>query len=118
MKTRCKPGDLAVIVREEPGCEANIGKLVEVRGPIYMDQLCGPCWIIRSISTTGDWLCRTIHGPVRRISGGVRWSDGIDHPDAWLMPIRGLQSTRRRTQRRAEPELLTARHAAALAEEV
>jgi len=30
MKTRCKPGDLAVIVREEPGCEKNIGKIVEV----------------------------------------------------------------------------------------
>jgi hypothetical protein len=32
MKLRCKHGDLAVIVGEYPGCEANIGRIVQVRG--------------------------------------------------------------------------------------
>ena len=30
MSTRCKPGDLAIIVQDVPGCEDNIGRVVAV----------------------------------------------------------------------------------------
>lgn len=31
--TRCRPGDLAIILRDELGYEENIGRIVEVHGP-------------------------------------------------------------------------------------
>jgi len=33
MKTRCRPGDLAIITRDELGYEENIGRIVEVHDP-------------------------------------------------------------------------------------
>lgn len=41
MTLRCKHGDLAVIVGEYPGCEANIGRIVQVRGPSHLSEQCG-----------------------------------------------------------------------------
>jgi hypothetical protein len=32
MRTRCRNGDIAIIVRELPGLEANVGRLVWVYG--------------------------------------------------------------------------------------
>ena len=48
MTLRCKDGDLAVIVGELPGCEANIGRIVQVRGPVQWSEQCGNllCWLI------------------------------------------------------------------------
>jgi hypothetical protein len=48
MTLRCKDGDLAVIVGELPGCEANIGRIVQVRGPAQWSEQCGNlmCWVI------------------------------------------------------------------------
>jgi hypothetical protein len=58
MKTRCKPGDLADFVRDEPGCEKNIDKIVEVRGPI---RIC-------KTSLVGSAACRPLRSgrPQRR----------------------------------------------------
>lgn len=39
----CKPGDLAVVVREDPGCEENIGAFLRVLDA----DLCAP----------GEWRC-------------------------------------------------------------
>src|SRR4051794_29179822 len=83
MKLRCREGDVAVIVREEPGCEANIGRLVRVRGPIRLDAHQGPTWLIDTLDSS-TYLC------VRR--GGVIAETltshlAIEHPDAWLQPI-------------------------------
>ena len=41
MALRCKHGDLAVIVGEYPGCEANIGRIVRVSGPAHLSEQCG-----------------------------------------------------------------------------
>ena len=90
MKTRCKPGDLAVIVREEPGCKKNIGKIVEVRGPIRMSETKGPQWVIRSMNTRGHWFVRRPKsGLIVRLYRGLRWDHDVDHPDAWMVPIMG-----------------------------
>jgi len=52
MTLRCKHGDLAVIVGEYPGCEANIGRIVQVRGPAHLSEQSGEllCWVIRPIT--------------------------------------------------------------------
>jgi len=51
MTLRCKDGDLAIIVGELPGCEANIGRIVQVRGPAHISEQCGDllCWVIKPI---------------------------------------------------------------------
>jgi hypothetical protein len=45
MTLRCKHGDLAVIVGEYPGCEANIGRIVQVRGPAHLSEQCGELFL-------------------------------------------------------------------------
>ena len=57
MTLRCKEGDLAVIVGEYPGCEANIGRIVQVRGPAQLTEQSRDLmsWIIRPISRK-KWL--------------------------------------------------------------
>ena len=82
---RCRPGDLAIVVREEPGCEGNLGRIVEVDGPLAVDPELGlPCWLIRPVSGA----------PFTFIAGGrlrfevVEWSSRVELPDAWLLPIR------------------------------
>lgn len=88
MKTRCKPGDLAIIVRDEIGCEKNIGKVVEVSGPIRHSKTKGPQWLIRSASPRTTWYfkCSASSTEVRK-RRGLRFSHEVDHPDAWMIPI-------------------------------
>jgi hypothetical protein len=96
MKTRRKPGDVAIIVREEPGCDRNIGKIVEIRGPLRLSKTKGPQWLIRSANHGGHWYFRWFKGGLlARLRRGVRWDDEVDHPDAWLVPIIGRDSTAR-----------------------
>ena len=96
MKARCKPGDLAIIVREEPGCEKNIGKVVEVSGPTRMSKTKGPQWIIRSASPRERWFYkRTSKGAEVFSRRGLRFEDEVDHPDAWMVPIIGKNGTAR-----------------------
>lgn len=74
----CKPGDLAVIVRdEEPAVD--IGKMVKVSASSFIDDDGCFCWV-----------CDSLSGPLRFWSG-VRFeyaADAIEIPDAWLKPIR------------------------------
>jgi hypothetical protein len=44
MRTRCRNGDIAIIVRELPGLEANVGRLVWVYGPPRHDRVFGFEW--------------------------------------------------------------------------
>ena len=46
MTLRCKDGDLAFIVGELPGCEANIGRIVQVRGPAHVSEQCGDLFFV------------------------------------------------------------------------
>lgn len=84
--TRCKPGDLAIITREEPGCEANIGRMVHVNGPLALYRRSGQqTWLIMPVDDTEPWL-------VSNGKGGayfMRYRDPtIEHPDDWMTPIR------------------------------
>jgi hypothetical protein len=87
MKLRCKEGDLAIIVGEFPGCETNIGRIVQVRGPAKVDVQCGGlvCWVIRPITRK---KMINLYEPNELITERVTWKLNIKHPDCWLIPIR------------------------------
>lgn len=82
---RCKEGDLAFVVRDEPGCQENIGRLVTVHGPIRHDDETGPTWIIVSVADL-DWAYAKRDGSVGYVTTRTH---KIEHPDAWLLPIAG-----------------------------
>lgn len=85
MSTRCKSGDLAVILYDVPQCTANIGRIVEVSGPVAIDSNGRRTWLIQPV-TPEPYLINTFH------DDSVRFMDyqeyGIEHPDEWMMPIR------------------------------
>jgi len=86
MTLRCKAGDLALVVYDEPGCESNIGRAVEVRGPVSTNpRLDLPCWLIRPAGNSRHW--RVIRGSAPARTQTVSWKSRIEHPDAWLLPI-------------------------------
>jgi len=101
MKLRCKEGDLALIIREEPGCESNIGRIVKVRGPLEINaesQL--PSWLIKP-------LIRQIWkvAGVKSVSSGiVYWKSRIEHPDSWLLPLRPPEPEEQSGEPQSEPE--------------
>ena len=90
MGLRCKEGDLAVIVGELPGCEANIGRIVQVRGPAQINEQCGGliCWIIRPITRK---KMINLYDADMLINERVTWKSNIKLPDCWLIPIRPPQ---------------------------
>ena len=87
MTLRCKDGDLAVIVGELPGCEANIGRIVQVRGPAHISEQCGHllCWVIKPIDRKKMLI---LYIPDILVSDYVTWRMDIKLPDCWLIPIR------------------------------
>ena len=86
MELRCKDGDLAVIVGEMPGCEANIGRIVEVRGPAKLNHQCGLiCWRIRTVTRK---KLINLYPSGELIAESVTWKSRTQHPDCWLIPIR------------------------------
>ena len=87
MTLRCKHGDLAVIVGEYQGCEANIGRIVQVRGPAVVTEQSGGLlsWIIKPVSRA---KMVNLYIPDLLISEYVTWKKGIRMPDCWLIPIR------------------------------
>ncbi len=87
MTTRCKNGDIAIVLRDSPGCEGNVGRLVEVRGPTSTN--CYPglvSWYIRQIGDHGLWFIAEADGRITQEK--LTWSSRVFHPDAWLLPIR------------------------------
>ena len=84
MGLRCKDGDMAVIVGDVPGCEGNIGCLVQVRGPTI--KLSGYiCWRIKPLDNR-KILIREFNGVI--VSEKVFCNSRIRHPDCFLLPIR------------------------------
>jgi len=88
MKLNCRPGDLALVIYDEPDCARNIGRFVRIKGPLARNpyyQL--PCWLIHPVSSAQYYVC------LDDVDAGARGAcitgeDRIDHPDAWLMPVR------------------------------
>ncbi len=84
MNLRCKDGDMAVIVGDVPGCEGNIGCIVQVRGPTI--RLSGYiCWRIKPIDNRKIQV-REFIGVI--VSEKVFWKSRVRHPDCFLLPIR------------------------------
>ncbi len=84
MPLRCKDGDLAVITWDYAGCLKNIGRIVMVRGPAREGEL-GPAWRICPI-TENVYAFLERDNTIK--SEHVGWRSRIDHPDAWMLPIR------------------------------
>jgi hypothetical protein len=89
MNTRCKPGDLAIIISDVPGCEENIGRFVHVRGPAAIDYKGQLTWLIMPVDTTEPYVIDNYR------DGSFRYmhylESIIEHPDAWMLPIRPEQ---------------------------
>ena len=85
MNLRCKPGDLAVILHDIPECVENIGRMVIVRGPVlYNYRYKHQCWLIKPVHPAPWWVDR--YDEIRLEC--VTWHSRIEHPDAWMLPIR------------------------------
>jgi hypothetical protein len=82
MSDRCKLGDIAIIIKEQPGCEANIGRLVHVLGPrkVYMSR--GTVWRIKPVKGNSMAYLDYDNSPAYGLA------TDIEHEDAWLLPIR------------------------------
>ena len=88
MQLRCEDGDLAIVVGDFRGCEENIGRIVEVRGPVRINCRCAlPCWLVNPISKKRHFVLEFDETITHET---VRWKDRIEHPDCWLLPIRPL----------------------------
>lgn len=85
MKLRCKAGDLAMVIRDFVGHEANLGRLVRVDGPLATDSRGMRTWLIEPIDGRRWAVGSPGDAPKYPI---VRFRDLVHHPDQWLMPIR------------------------------
>ncbi len=86
MELICNEGDLALVIYDEPGCEENIGKVVHVSGPVEVNrELQLPCWLIQPVHSN-LWRVRTVRGKL--VTESVTWESRVEHPDAWLIPLR------------------------------
>jgi hypothetical protein len=88
MGLRCRDGDLALIVNDEPGCESNIGRTVQVSGSINVNaDLRLPCWLIQPIHQI-PWKVFDISGKL--VTQFVDFSHMVEHPEEWLLPLREI----------------------------
>lgn len=87
---KCKDGDFAVVVFDTPGCRQNIGRVVQVRGPVRRLKQSGKLgWLIKPIHKR-VWGITELDGQI--VNELVFWKSLVLHPDAWLMPIRPKSS--------------------------
>ena len=82
---RCRAGDLAIIVRDEPGCEANLGRFVKVHAPGVLTEEQGTTWLIVPV---GDAPHRLVDVNDQLVERTIYLEDCIEHPDEWMVPIR------------------------------
>lgn len=88
MKLRCKEGDLAVVINDTPPCAANIGRVVEVRSPVKVDEQSNlPHWLIKPVRSA-PYLMEYDQQVCAEI---VDWSTNAQHADAWLLPLSRLE---------------------------
>lgn len=86
MNLRCKDKDIALVLYDLPECLGNVGKLVRISGPAeYNRSYRLRCWLIEPLGNE-TWWVEWGQGDFRFQS--VRFSDRVEHPDRWLLPIR------------------------------
>lgn len=83
----CQPGDLAIVINDEPGCENNIGRLVKVESVCLWDLPDGPWWIVRPLGDA-KWMC---YSPDLDMCMATRHEiTRISIEDRCLRPVSGL----------------------------
>ncbi len=86
---RCKDGDLALVINDTIACRQNIGRVVQVRGPVRKLKQSGmQGWRIKPIHKR-IWGVTELDG--QNVKELVFWRSWVFHEDAWLMPIRPQQ---------------------------
>jgi hypothetical protein len=98
MSTRCKPGDLAIIMYDVPQCMTNIGRVVEISGPAEYDRHGRLTWLIQPV-TPEPYLIHTSHDDTVRVMGYPE--PGIEHPDEWMQPVQSRSASGSAEERRA-----------------
>lgn len=94
MNLRCSDGDIAVITWDLPECLENIGRLVQVGGPVRIE--CGLAkWYICPV-TPELYAVRELDGSFVRES--ITWDSNVIHPDSWMIPIREQESEMKCTE--------------------
>jgi hypothetical protein len=83
---RCRPGDLAVIVQDEPECQANIGQIVRVLKVSYeFPDWCGFYWDVQPLSSEASPV---LISPAPFVERRVIYDNKPRaHLDAWLRPL-------------------------------
>jgi hypothetical protein len=87
MTTRCKPDDLAIITQDVLGCEDNVGRIVLVRGPAWIDYKGQLTWLITPL---GDEPYIVDMPETKGFRVREPGELNIEHPDDWMTPIRHL----------------------------
>jgi len=84
--TRCRAGDLAIVVHEDLRCAHNLGRLVQVTAPAQPTTDAGaPCWRLRPVHAA-RWAAvapGARRARLHRVNGHRVWQ----LPDAWLWPL-------------------------------
>lgn len=86
--TRCKKGDLAIIIKEFEGCEGNIGKIVSIVGNPRQTKYWGIIWKIKPVNNSGLWIITCRKDQLIGKSQLVKDSLTSFHCDDWLYPIK------------------------------
>ena len=82
---RCKAGDTAIILFDEPECLGNVGRLVKVHPTLQINhRLELECWLIEPLDGL-PWFIAENDGTISHEV--VSLSSNIEHPDAWMLPI-------------------------------
>jgi len=79
---RCKPGDLAIVIKAKNKC--NLGRIVRVT---QLDQGSGPLFYPASTPT---WLTESAHRMTWYVQGKRIQRKRGPIPDAHLQPVRGI----------------------------
>jgi hypothetical protein len=82
MSPRCNTGDLALLLRNVPGCLSGAGRLALVEGPAILDDELGWVWPIIPI-TTSEWIYEDGIRPVQLLDR-PHW---LQQPDAWMVRL-------------------------------
>ena len=85
MATRCKAGDTALILFDEPDCLGNVGRLVKVHPTLKTNiRLELDCWIIEPLDDL-PWIIAEADGSI--CHEVITQNSNVEHPDAWMFPI-------------------------------
>lgn len=90
MKLRCKDGDVAIVTWDYADCFQNIGRMVQVRGPVDLDNGV-PKWAVCPLSPE-IYAFRELDGSLG--FEYVTWESRIQHPDDWMIPIESGQDAK------------------------